>query len=44
MDPESKFAIHAACREGKRESGTIHVTDLSCRPANTLQFQRSSLC
>lgn len=33
MDADSKFAIHAACREGKRESHSsysiIHASDTS---------------
>lgn len=48
MDAQSKFAIHAACREGKRESvqsskhhpRTRH--DLRAHQTNTSQLQRSS--
>lgn len=34
MDAQSKFAIHAACREGKRESSELqsitHESDMTC--------------
>lgn len=43
MDAQSKFAIHAACREGKRESIT-HTIGMDCWLTDTVQFQLSSLC
>lgn len=36
MDAQSKFAIHAACREGKREShpqSITHAPEMTCRLA-----------